>query len=110
MRTSNLPKTFVVLFLFFIADSSIISGCSSRRSATHFHREDLDPPAAFVININTADANELQKLPQVGPALAERIIEHRSRYGPFRKPEHVLIVDGVSEKRFQAFRQFVSTE
>ncbi len=110
MRTSNLPKTFAVFFLSFIVGSSIVSSCTSRRSATKFHKESYDSPAPFVINLNTADTNDLQKLPQVGPALAERIIGHRERYGPFRKVEHVLLVEGVSEKRFLSWRQFIRTE
>jgi competence protein ComEA len=111
MPASNLPTKLVVLFLFFLLGSSLIPGCSSKKIAPTFHAEDTRSPASpFVVNINTADISELERLPHVGPVLAKKIIEHRQRYGPFRKVEHLLIVEGVSEKRFMEFRDFISTE
>ena len=62
------------------------------------------------MNINTASPAELEALPHVGPALSRKIIEHRKRYGPFRKPEHLLVIDGMSEHRFRELRQFINTE
>lgn len=110
MRTSNLPNNFVVLFLFFLFASSYTSGCTSRKLATNFTNERSESPAPFAININTTDEQDLQRLPHVGPVLAKKIIEHRERYGPFRKTDHLLIVDGVSEKRFLKFRKLIRTE
>jgi len=60
------------------------------------------------ININTASANELERLPGIGKGLAQRIIEHREKYGPFRKPEHLIIVRGISDKRFQTLRDLIT--
>ena len=62
------------------------------------------------ININTADIDALEALPGIGRALAAKIIEHRTRYGPFRKREHLLIVDGISEKKFRAVEKLISTD
>ena len=62
------------------------------------------------ININTASAAELEKLPGVGRVLAERIIEHREQYGPFRRPEHLIIVRGISDRRFRALRELITVE
>jgi competence ComEA-like helix-hairpin-helix protein len=62
------------------------------------------------ININTASAQELETLPGIGKALAERIIEHRNKYGPFRKPEHLIIMRGISDKRFQNLRDLITVE
>jgi competence protein ComEA len=62
------------------------------------------------ININTAAANELETLPGIGKGLAERIIEHRERFGPFRRPEHLIIVRGISDRRFRALRALVTVE
>ena len=107
MRTSHLPKKLLILFSFFLFGSSLISGCRSKRVATTFHQHESPQHASFAININEADASDLEKLPHVGPVLARKILEHRKRYGPFRKPEHLLIIDGVSEKRFREFRQFI---
>ena len=54
------------------------------------------------VNVNAASAEELERLPGVGPALAARIVEHRERHGPFRRVEHLLIVRGMSESRLRA--------
>ena len=62
------------------------------------------------ININTAAANELETLPGIGPGLAERIIEHRERFGPFRRTEHLIIVRGISDRRFRTLRQLVTVQ
>jgi competence protein ComEA len=65
---------------------------------------------AHRININTASAKELETLPGIGKALAARIIEHREEYGPFRRPEHLIIVRGISDKRFRALRDLITVE
>lgn len=62
------------------------------------------------ININTASVEELETLPGIGKAFAERIIAHREKYGPFRKPEHLLIVRGISDKRYRALRGLITVE
>jgi competence protein ComEA len=62
------------------------------------------------VNINSASANELETLPGIGHGLAERIIEHRQKYGPFRRPEHLLIVRGISDKRFRALEELITVE
>ncbi len=62
------------------------------------------------ININTASALELEKLPGIGKALAARIIAHREQYGRFRRAEHLLIVRGISESRFKEMRALITAE
>ena len=62
------------------------------------------------VNINTASANELETLPGIGKGLAERIIEHREKYGPFRRPEHLIIVRGISDHKFRALRDLITVE
>jgi competence ComEA-like helix-hairpin-helix protein len=62
------------------------------------------------ININTASARELEVLPGIGKGLAERIVEHRQKYGPFGRPEHLIMVRGISEKRFVAIRDLITVE
>ncbi|MFL6207518.1 MAG: ComEA family DNA-binding protein [Pyrinomonadaceae bacterium] len=69
-----------------------------------------EPNAAPRININTATRAELESLPGIGAGLAARIIEHRARYGPFRRVEQLIIVRGFSERRFTELRPFISTQ
>ncbi len=68
------------------------------------------PKTSQLININTASANELETLPGIGKGLAERIIDHRERFGPFRRPEHLIIVRGISDRKFRALRDLVTVE
>ncbi len=60
-----------------------------------------------LIDINSASAGDLEKLPGIGPALAREIITHRERYGRFRRTEHLLMVRGISERRFEVLRDLV---
>ena len=50
------------------------------------------------MDINKATAKELATLPGVGPKLAERIIEHRKKHGPFRTLKDLAAVSGLSEQ------------
>ena len=74
-----------------------------------------DPPSSSdvvvnSININTATAAEIEKLPGIGRKTAEAIVAFRDENGPFRRPEQLLLIRGISESRFAEFRQFIRTE
>jgi competence ComEA-like helix-hairpin-helix protein len=69
--------------------------------------EDVKPAR---ININTASAQELEKLPGIGRGFAQRIVEHREKWGAFRRPEHLILVRGLSDKRFRALRDLITIE
>lgn len=53
------------------------------------------------IDLNRATAEELQRLPAIGPVLARRIVEHREKHGPFKRPQDVIAIRGVSAKRYR---------
>jgi len=59
------------------------------------------------VRINDADAASLETLPGVGPVLAEKIISHRTEYGPFRSPEDLLDVPGIGEQKLASLRDLV---
>jgi competence ComEA-like helix-hairpin-helix protein len=63
-----------------------------------------------LINLNTATRAELERLPGIGEGLAARIVEHRERHGAFRRVEHLIIVRGISERRFAELRAFVTVD
>ena len=61
-----------------------------------------------VVNINSADASELALLPRVGPSVADRIIDYRKENGPFKKPEDLMLVQGIGEKTFQLLKPYLA--
>jgi competence protein ComEA len=59
------------------------------------------------VNINTAAAAELERLPGIGPALASRIIEHRRKHGLFKRPQDIIIVRGMSAKLYRRIARLI---
>ena len=60
------------------------------------------------IDINAASAAELDALPGIGPALAERIVGLRSERGAFRSVEELEQVEGISPRMVEEIRPLVS--
>ena len=54
-----------------------------------------------LVNINTADAGELDSLPGIGPALAERIVKYRESNGSFASLEDLMQVPGIGQKKWE---------
>ena len=61
------------------------------------------------ININTADADELTKLPGIGDTLAENIITYREENGDFDDIEEITEVTGIGEGRYDNIRSLIET-
>jgi len=62
-------------------------------------------PARAVVDLNSAAPEELQRLPGVGPALAERIVRHR-RSSPFASVDDLLAVRGIGPATLEKLRPF----
>lgn len=60
------------------------------------------------ININTALADELDTLPGIGPAYAQRIIDYRNTHGFFTKIEDVMDVSGIGQKCFDKIKDNIT--
>lgn len=58
----------------------------------------------LAVDLNTADAEELQRLHRVGEATARNIIRHRDTHGPFRTENDVLDVSGIGPATLDGFR------
>lgn len=56
------------------------------------------------VNLNTATIEQLQTLPGIGPAMAKRVIEYRTKVGKFNKIEEIINVKGIGEKKFQKIK------
>lgn len=62
------------------------------------------------IDLNSASSQELQQLPRIGPKTAERIIEFRATYGPFRSVDDLVQVRGIGPKTLERLRPLVRAE
>ncbi|MDO5645042.1 MAG: ComEA family DNA-binding protein [Dermabacter sp.] len=64
--------------------------------------------AGGLINVNTASSTDLQELPGIGPAIAERIIAHREANGPFSSVEALTDVSGIGQATLGKFRDRIT--
>ncbi len=60
------------------------------------------------VNINTASAQQLALLPHVGPAVAERIVEHRTKNGQFKAVDDLALVRGIGDKTLELLKPYVA--
>jgi len=60
------------------------------------------------VNINTATAAELETLPRIGPATAQRILEYRETNGPFATIEDIQNVPGIGPATFEGFQDLIT--
>ena len=61
-----------------------------------------------VINVNTADVYDLDRLPGIGPAKAEAILAYREEHGPFQSVDQLLEVSGIGEVTLENLRPYVT--
>ncbi len=65
---------------------------------------------AGLVNLNTATKEELQTLPGVGPAVAQRIVEYRTKCGPFKSVDELLEIKGIGPKKLEKIKPLVTLE
>jgi competence protein ComEA len=74
----------------------------------------LDPPKmkalSIPVNINTANAEDLNILPGVGPITAQAIIAFRETHGSFSALEDLLQVKGIGPKKFASLRPHITIQ
>ena len=115
------PKAKLIFVLLSFAALGLSSACVKRQRegslsnqlparAAPPNQSTPENPAPTRININTAPPEELEKLPGIGRGFAQRIVEHREKWGAFRRPEHLIMVRGISDKRFRALRDLITVE
>jgi competence ComEA-like helix-hairpin-helix protein len=108
----KIPLFSLVLFLAIFA--GLIS-CTRHEHAPVSNRNTQAPADETVqsqphVNINIATKEDLQTLPGIGPTMSERIIEHRRKYGSFKRTEHLMMIRGFSDKLFRKIAPLVTVE
>lgn len=68
----------------------------------------LAPASIERININSASAAKLEKLPGIGPSLAKKIVEFRETHGPFVKIEDLLNVSGIGPTKLEGIKDLIT--
>jgi len=63
---------------------------------------------AMPVRLNSASLTDLEQLPGVGPALAQRIVDYRTAHGPFRSVDELQQVSGFGGARFQTIEPFLA--
>ena len=115
-RINTERVTLVVLGAFALVGLGLLAWLQQRPPLTiggspspaHAARWDEALQRAKRVDVNAATVAELERLPQVGPMLARRIVAYRQRHGRFRTPE-LGQVEGIGPKTSGALADYVTT-
>ena len=107
---SPTPLLTLAILTAILSGSACVTLPSPPRSSVQLNLEMPRDARWSLININTATRQELEKLPGVGSGIAERIVAHREQYGPFRRAEHLMMVRGISDRKFRQLRSLIVAE
>lgn len=80
----------------------VASGAAAQTSPARSESAPVKP--AVVVNLNTATAADLERLPGIGAKTAQRILDYRQKNGPFKKVEELMNIQGIGEKSFLKLR------
>lgn len=65
-------------------------------------------PPRKPINLNSATSEQLQEVPGIGPATAEKILRMRKAHGPFNTVDDLLAIRGIGRKRLDKMRKYLT--
>lgn len=85
-------------------------GCDKNENSEDLQANSSRIVDGNAVNINSASAEELKKLPKIGDELAYRIVAHREKNGKFRRVEHLILVRGMTDRKFREIKNLVKTE
>ena len=69
-----------------------------------------DAPALKIVNLNSATAQEIERLPHIGKVTAEKIVAYRSAQGPFKEKTALLRVESISISRYKMIEPYIRME
>ena len=88
-------------------NSNSVAASASKSGAASASQTNQKEPC---LNLNTATAGELIKLPGIGEVIAKKIIDYRERHGGFRRPEEIIIIEGFSERKYRAIAGMICVQ
>jgi len=65
-------------------------------------------PPLHPVNLNTATSTELQQVPGIGPATAEKILQARKSYGHFKSVSDLEAIRGIGPKKLDKMRKYLT--
>jgi competence protein ComEA len=83
------------------------AGAGGRRGASSASTSTIGPTPAHPLDLNRADANDLDALPGVGPATAAAIVTFRTEHGPFHAVDDLRLVRGIGDAKLEQIRPLV---
>jgi len=86
-----------------------LDGSTTKKSGSNRAGAGKNNSAVQSVRINSASVSELQQLPGIGPALAQRIVETRNS-GRFSSAEDLLRVPGIGKAKLAKLRNYVEVD
>lgn len=104
------PLTSLNLARVLVDGEQIVVGTSAAPTAAAVPPPGASPgvSAGTTVSLNTATSDQLEALPGIGPALAERILDYRTQHGGFRSIDELQDVSGIGPKRFADLKSEVT--
>ena len=91
-----------------VAALVITFGLAAQAQAAQDAPRSTTAAVAAPLNLNAATVAQLEALPGIGRATAERIVEYRQKNGSFKKAEDLMNVRGIGEKNFLKLKPLVT--
>jgi competence protein ComEA len=100
----------MVVFAFLLGSVSLLYAAEPKEKAKAEEKgKAAEPAKAAKVDINTATAEELCKLPGINKKIAEEIIAHRTKE-PFKTIEDIKKVKGIGDKRYEKIKDQIEVK
>ena len=100
----------ITLMALLVSVFLVLTSCNENVTNRPLIVKNTSENSGKAVNINNASISELETLPGIGEEFARRIIEHRGKNGKFQRVEGLILVRGMSDKRFRELRDLVKVE
>jgi len=90
------------------SESTVRAGIVTNAVSGNTVTGDSSGSSGVLININTANSDQLQALSGVGPVTAQKIIDYREKSGGFKKIEDITKVSGIGAKTYEKLKDRIA--